>query len=209
MSTINHLRTRSLSLVKAVSFAALAVSIFAVSPAATQAAPSKAGKVLFVKGITTAQQPGAGARIVGRGQPLFERDLLSTGTNSYAVIRLADGSRMTLRPATRFRIDKLRAERGTGSALLSLFKGGLRAITGFISKRAANAYRLVTPIATIGIRGTEFDARLCVSECAEEIKGMQRVPADRTSPVVARVVWLHGGTLLARSWSGKTQSCPI
>jgi len=177
--------------------------VIVLSTASTQAASRKAGKVLFVRGITTAQQPGAGARIVGRGQPLYERDLLSTGTKSYAVIRLADGSRMTLRPATRFRIDKLHVERSTGNALLSLFKGGIRVITGYISKRTANAFRLVTPIATIGIRGTEFDARLCASECTNEIKGMQRVDTNRTSPVVARVVWLHGGKLIARSWSGK------
>ncbi len=184
----------------------LTVLLTALGPPDSQAAPGSAGKVLFVKGITTAQQPGAGARIIGRGQALYEGDLLSTGNKSYAVIRLADNTRMTLRPGTRFRIDKLDAARSTGSALLSLFKGGLRVITGYLSKHSPKAFRLVTPVATIGIRGTEFDARLCADECAAEVKNMRKVETSATSPVLARVVMLRGGVLLVRDLSGVTHT---
>ena len=37
-----------------------------------------------------------------------------------------------------------------------MFRGGLRTITGAIGKRNRNAYRVKTPVATIGIRGTEW-----------------------------------------------------
>ncbi|MGB1110028.1 MAG: hypothetical protein ACPG4N_06715, partial [Gammaproteobacteria bacterium] len=51
------------------------------------------------------------------------------------------------------------------SAIFSLIRGGLRVITGLISKRRQEAVRFHTPVATVGIRGTAFDLR-CDGLCA-------------------------------------------
>ena len=48
----------------------------------------------------------------------------------------------------------------------SLFKGGVRVVAGLIAKLFPNAARLTTPTDTVGIRGTDFDARLCGTDCA-------------------------------------------
>lgn len=58
-------------------------------------------------------------------------------------------------------------ERDLGSrAFLSLLKGGFRAVSGSIGKLNREEYRIVTPVATIGIRGTDYFAVLCDETCA-------------------------------------------
>jgi len=96
------------------------------------------------------------ARIIGRGFPLLEGDVVSTGNHSFAVFTLTDGTKMTLRPNSVFAIEHF-SEAQT-SAVLKLFKGGFRALTGLIAKTNPKAYLVETPLATIGIRGTKFDA---------------------------------------------------
>src|SRR5690606_4009821 len=110
-------------------------------------------------------------------------------SRSFAVIRLQDGSRFTLRPNTQFVVEELTANRNSSAnAVLQLFKGGVRAITGFISKFNKNGYQLKTPVATIGIRGTEFDARLCEGDCGSE-QSAEAAPATLTS---ARLAFARG-----------------
>jgi len=41
-----------------------------------------------------------------------------------------------------------------------LLQGGFRTITGLISKRHPEAYRVETPVATIGVRGTQYEVAL-------------------------------------------------
>jgi hypothetical protein len=41
-----------------------------------------------------------------------------------------------------------------------MLRGGFRAVTGLISSRNREAFKVATPLATIGIRGTDFMAQL-------------------------------------------------
>ncbi len=93
-------------------------------------------------------------------------------------MRLTDGTRIALRPNTSFEITAFSVAENAESALFTLFKGGLRTVTGFLSKRNRNAMRLKTAVATIGIRGTEFDVRLCDEDCAAEAAA-RPAPAGR------------------------------
>ncbi len=54
-------------------------------------------------------------------------------------------------------------ERGseTSRAFMSLLKGGFRSVSGLIGKLNHDEYRITTPVATIGIRGTRYSARVC------------------------------------------------
>lgn len=127
-----------------------------------------AGEVEFARGAATAQRGNAPARIIGQGQRFYQGEVLSTSNKSFAVIRLDDGSRLTLRPNTQFVVEDINAKQNSSAnAVLRLFKGGVRAVTGFISKFNKNGYKLATPVATMGIRGTEFDARVCQGDCEE------------------------------------------
>jgi hypothetical protein len=60
------------------------------------------------------------------------------------------------------------------SMLMQLVRGGFRAVTGLISKSSPNAARVQTSTATIGIRGTDFDARICQGECGRESQQLAR-----------------------------------
>lgn len=60
------------------------------------------------------------------------------------------------------------AEGGDGSrAFFRLVKGGFRSVSGLIGKVNQDNYRVSTPVATIGIRGTRYSARLCQGDCAD------------------------------------------
>ena len=78
-------------------------------------------------------------------------------------MKFPDGSEAVLRPATQVKIDRFNFEeqrpQGDGMAL-SLLKGGMRAVTGLLGRRNPAAMRVATPSATIGIRGTTFNALL-------------------------------------------------
>ncbi|WP_168929198.1 FecR family protein [Crenobacter intestini] len=120
-------------------------------------AATQAGKILFSQGTVTAQQAGSALRIVGKGSPIDEGDTVSTDAKGFAVIEYIDGARNTLRPASRLTIDRYR-EDGT---LQTLAAGGIRSVSGAIAKLRPDAVKYQTATATLGIRGTSFDARLC------------------------------------------------
>ena len=171
----------------------LALMLTAAARAA-QPPAAAAGEVLVVQGVATAQQPGAPPRFLQKGEPLHEGEIVSTGATGYTVIGFKDGTKFTLRPNTSFTIEQYRHGPGEKDAAgFRLLKGGMRAITGLISKRDPNAMQINTTTATIGIRGTSFDARLCEAECAaEQARGPRKAAAAASEPVVARVISIAG-----------------
>ena len=155
-------------------------------------ASTEAGEVSYARGVLTGQQGNEAPQIIGKGMPLHNGETLNTGSSGFAVIKLKDGSRMTLRPNTTFKIVNVDIREGKENAFLRLFRGGFRAITGFISKRSKDAFRVNTTVATIGIRGTEFDARLCEgAECDSENKATGK-KASNESAVIGRIALLRG-----------------
>ena len=149
-------------------------------------AATQAGEVVIARGIATAQIGNNPGRILGLGSAVFEGDVISTGPRSVALLKLGDGTRVTLRPQTKFQVEEFSLAANDARAVYRLFQGGLRAVTGFLSKQNPNAVRLRTAVATIGIRGTEFDARLCGADCAAEAKS-RALPAGRAGFVKGAV----------------------
>lgn len=172
----------------------LAFILLAARPAA---AATEAGEAVLARGAATAQLQGQSARILGPGSVIYEGDVVTTTKRSVTVLKLQDGTRVTVRPESSFQVESFNAARNQESAVMRLFRGGLRAVTGFISKRNPNAMRLHTAVATIGIRGTEFDARLCGEDCAQEAKA-RPVPAGRAAFV--------RGNVVARTVGGRTRT---
>jgi len=160
-------------------------------------AQQRAGEVAHLQGMATAQQPGAGMRFLGRGDPVLEGDVLTTTDKGFAVVTLADGTRFTLRPSTSFALERYSQTQGAESTVMRLFKGGMRMVSGLIGKRNPGGVELRVSTATIGIRGTSFDARICGEDCRQEgmaaalpgDPGMRTAP---TPPIIARVVRSSG-----------------
>lgn len=53
-------------------------------------------------------------------------------------------------------------------AFFRLLKGGFRAVSGLIGKADQNEYQVTTPVATIGIRGTDYLVVICDTACARD-----------------------------------------
>lgn len=128
------------------------------------------GEVEFSRGVGFAQSAGQTPRTLGKGLPLKEGDRLTTSEGSSAIIRLQDGTRMTVRPNSDLVVQQFQFKEGApdNSMVMQLLRGGFRAITGLISKGSPNAAKVQTSTATIGIRGTDFDARVCAKDCKAE-----------------------------------------
>lgn len=171
-----------------------ALLALALAAGAPHALSAPAGQVEFAQGLASAQQRGQATRILGKGDPLQEGDVLNTGARGFAIIAFPDGGKVTLRPNTTFAIDRYNGAAGQEAVALRLLKGGMRTITGTIGRSKPESVSVRTATATIGIRGTSFDARLCEADCALENQprpGVKPKPAG-TSAVVARVLLLQG-----------------
>jgi hypothetical protein len=139
-----------------------------VFPAFATMAAEQAGSVLGIKGEVTARGGEGGERVLLKEDPVFVGETLTTGPNAYLVIAFSDGAKATIRPNSQLEIEQYNTSETDAGALLNLVKGGLRAVTGAIAQRQPEAYRVKTPVATLGVRGTEYYLRICEQDCADE-----------------------------------------
>lgn len=153
--------------------AALVMVCLGLLLASAAQAAEPVGTVKFARGDVTIRSITGETRKAEEDAELMRNERVSTGTDGIAVILLNDDSRMVLRPNSEFRVSKFDMaedddDASTQSAVLNLLRGGLRLVTGLIGRVNPSGYRLSTPIATIGIRGTEFNSRLCSDDCGNE-----------------------------------------
>lgn len=155
------------SLIKLLAFSMLAFSIHA---AASDATVTNMSGVMFVK------KPDGTVKALSEKSEIDAGDVVSTEKDSYARLKFSDGGEITLRPNTSMRIEGYHYDSNKpeeDNFVFSLVKGGLRSITGLVGKRGnRGAYRLNTPTATIGIRGTNYGALLCDDNCGSLAKGL-------------------------------------
>lgn len=185
--------------------AGIGIALLAVTAAAQQ----KSGEITHLQGMATAQQPGDGLRFLGKGDVVLEGDVLTTTDKGFAVITLSDGTKFTLRPSTSFALERFSQTPGAETAVMRLFKGGMRMASGQIAKRNPAGIELRVNTATVGIIGTSFDARICGSDCRQEnaapslaaLQAAQSGTATGTGVVAARVVQSTGE--VAASQPGK------
>lgn len=172
----------------------LSCALLAVAPLASALSPAAAkervGATVFARGANTASLEGD-IRLMGRGTPIYRNDVVTTGTGSFVILELDDGTEMTLRPNSVFRIDDYAGGEGEERMRLNLFQGGLRTITGEVAGRAPEAFELRTPVASIGVRGTDFSARLCERDCGEEAGALGEDAGGGPDPI-GRVAFVKG-----------------
>src|SRR5207247_1501140 len=134
--------------------------------------------------------PDQPPRPLGKRPPLKQGDRLTTSDGASAIIRLEDGTRMTIRPNSELVLQQyqFRENAADNSMLMQMVRGGFRAVTGLISKNSPNAARIQTNTATIGIRGTDFDARLCSRDCGAESAAIQESARPNAVQASAKVV---------------------
>jgi len=138
----------------------LMLMLFCVAYVSSVQAEKAVGRVVWVKGTFTAEGPN-GNRSLERAGIFYEKDTLVTNASSQAQVVFSDNSLMTFREGTRFRVDQYNfkpAGGGSNNYAMSLAQGGFRTITGAIGNQQPQNYHIKTPVATIGVRGTEFIA---------------------------------------------------
>lgn len=119
-------------------------------------------KIVDIKGEAYAQNradKNAQERKLVMGSGLNPKDFLTTQADSYVVMVFRDGEKVTLQPKSELDIVKYDFQQPgkKDQMLFKLAAGGMRALTGSIGKKDKSAYALDTPVATIGIRGTEAE----------------------------------------------------
>ena len=121
----------------------------------TVEALTPSGKAVAVVQSTSASGPG-GSRTLAAAKPVYSGDRINTSSRGEAQIVFADDTRLVVGPNSSIVIDKYVYNPGASGAQVSmqLAKGAFRFISGRGSKRN---FRITTPSATLGIRGTAFD----------------------------------------------------
>jgi hypothetical protein len=106
------------------------------------------------------------------GQRIFKGQTIVTTADSEAHAVTEDGGMIAVRPNSSLQILQYRAEAGSDGLLdLSLIRGALRSISGWIGKRNPAGYRVVTPTATVGIRGTDHETTVVERDSGRDRAG--------------------------------------
>lgn len=146
---------RAATAVAAFLLAAASVAAYA-QIAAAQGRPS-AASVVASSGDTRLMRPSALLTPLRPGEQIRAGDRVLTGDDGRVELRFVDGAVVAVQPGSDFKVDEFRYDRDGERSFLSLARGAIRTVTGAIGKRVHEDFRLKTPTATIGIRGTDFE----------------------------------------------------
>ena len=158
---------------------------------------NRAGVANFVNGDATIadgdaqQQPLTSGTVVKQGQAI------ETAANGEVHIVFDDGGMLALRPSSRIQIERAQITGAFSDSLsMTLLRGAMRSITGWIGKFDHKNYQLRTATATVGIRGTDHELAII----AEGEAGQGEIPGVHN--------WVHtGGTTLTNA-GGQTDVEP-
>ena len=184
-------------------------AIFALATACAMAQAQTApmvGEVSLVLGNSyRLSQMGARERLE-RGSEINLGDQIETQANGHVHVRFVDNALVSVRPNSLLVVQRYdyNADSPADSAVkFELQEGVTRAISGEAAKAARDRFRLNTPIAAIGVRGTDFvvsvDAkttRAMVNEGAIVLAPYSAAcSADKLGPCQANALELTGSTL--------------
>ena len=127
-----------------------------------------AGQITHLSGTLSAKRADGSSKLLSVKSEVMEGDTLGTESETYARIKFGEGGEVVMRPGTQLKIENYSynaAKPESDNILMSMFKGGLRAVTGLVGKRNREKVSFQTETATIGIRGTHFGALLCQNDC--------------------------------------------
>ena len=171
------------------------IGFVAASPAWGQSTPS-AGRFVSVTGEVGVVGSDGARRSAERGGEIREGDTIVTGGSALAQARMSDGALISVRADSEFKLEQF-AYRGredrSASFVVSILKGGFRTITGLIAQVNRRGYRISTPAATIGVRGTHFEVVHVLPQIAT-----QELPAGTYNRVFEGITTVQnpGGAIL-------------
>jgi hypothetical protein len=130
-------------------------SVFALNSAIAQGT----GKIGVASAVSNRVESvvGGGARPLSVGGDVFARQMVRTGAASAAQLLFLDETSLSIGPSSEVTLDRFVYDpnRGSGNVVLNATKGAFRFVSG---SQQPSSYQIRTPVATIGVRGTIFDA---------------------------------------------------
>jgi len=117
-----------------------------------------AGTIDFVEGDAMVETKDKQTRAAKLGEPVYAAETITTFLAAELHLKMADGGYLSLRENTKITLTEYVANGGDGdSSLIDLTKGAFRSVTGWIGKYRRDAYKVRTPMVTIGVRGTDHE----------------------------------------------------
>ena len=139
----------------------LALGVMAAAAAgAVEARPVVAEATLVIGKARIASADGS-QRMVDKGAAVRVGDRIETEPGGHVHLRFVDGGRVSVRPSSRLAIEDYSPATagGAGAIKFHLQEGVVRSITGAWGESSRESFRLNTPLAAIGIKGTDFITR--------------------------------------------------
>ncbi len=134
----------------------LVLSLGAVSQ--VNAAPAPVGRIALSVGDARRIDGGGRVEPLRLGTVISEGDRIITGGDAVAIIVFVDEGRISVRADSELLVKQYKVDPSGADTHLDfeLVRGGIRQISGQAAKLRPERYRLNTPIASIGVRGTDF-----------------------------------------------------
>ena len=130
--------------------------LLSLASSLSQAATS-VGEVTLVIGEVSAMRPDGSSLPMKRGELIYAGDVLETADGGHVHVRFVDGALVSVRPSSRLVIEQYEESGGSPVAIkFKVEKGVVRSITGKWGQANPEKFRLNTPVAAIGVKGTDF-----------------------------------------------------
>lgn len=111
-----------------------------------------------LSGSASVAAPSGQSAEVFVGQKIYQKQTISTAPDGEVHLATVDDGIVAIRQSTVSCVDEYEADGGSGDRIfMPLVRGAIRSINGWIGKHNAPGYRITTPTATIGIRGTDHE----------------------------------------------------
>ncbi|MBF0628007.1 MAG: tandem-95 repeat protein [Magnetococcales bacterium] len=131
--------------------------------ASAESAPKRepVGTVTQFKGLAFATLDKV-KRTLSDGAPLFPGDQIVTGKEARLILKMQDDAVIALGPDSEFVIQEYQfaPKEQTGNGVVDMNRGTVRFSSGKLAKLKDQPFKVVTPVATLGVRGTEGFVRL-------------------------------------------------
>ncbi|WP_420598114.1 FecR family protein [Neptuniibacter sp.] len=124
------------------------------------------GKVVLAQGQPIVERDNQHLPIK-RNDKLYQKDRLITPVGSRLLIKLKDKTTVSLAENTVFELSRYTFGKKKSDVSFKMIKGAFRTLTGAIGKQANPKFEIHTPLATIGVRGTEFWGGMIFSDALD------------------------------------------
>jgi hypothetical protein len=133
------------------------IALLLALPCGQAAAQQAIGTVSRIQGEASGKLGGA-TRALGANAPVFLDDVLSTGEAARLEVTFTDSTRVTLGEKATLTLGTYVFNPGGRRTIRFALVGAVRFVSGKLAKLAISRVNLTTPVANVGIRGTDFFA---------------------------------------------------